>query len=148
VLRRDGISAPPLEVVITDVQPGIFTVGQNGVGQAAALLSGTAKLAAPGTPASRGGYVELYATGLGPVDNAPGDGEPASLAATSPVHIPVSVTLGGKPAQVVFAGLAPGTVGLYQVNIKVPDDAPTGDAVAVVIQQRNAVSNTATIAVR
>jgi uncharacterized protein (TIGR03437 family) len=60
----------------------------------------------------------------------------------------VTATVGGHDAKVLFAGLAPGAVGLYQINVRIPEDAPTGDAVEVVLTQKNVRSNTVTIAVR
>jgi uncharacterized protein (TIGR03437 family) len=58
------------------------------------------------------------------------------------------VTIGGVPATPSFAGLAPGWVGLYQVNVQVPANAPTGDAVPVTLSVGGAVSNQVTIAVQ
>ena len=59
-----------------------------------------------------------------------------------------TVTIGGVSATVSFSGLAPGFVGLYQVNVTVPDNAPMGDAVPVILNIGGATSNTVTIAVR
>ena len=59
-----------------------------------------------------------------------------------------TVTIGGMEADVVFSGLAPDFVGLYQVNVQVPSDAPIGDAVEVVITIGGVTSNTVTIAVQ
>jgi uncharacterized protein (TIGR03437 family) len=53
-----------------------------------------------------------------------------------------SVTIGGLPAAVDFAGLAPGFIGLGQMNIRVPAEAPTGDAVPLVIQGAKTVTVT------
>jgi len=47
--------------------------------------------------------------------------------------LPVSVTIGGRPAQVPFAGMAPNLVGLFQVNAVVPADTPPGSAVALAV---------------
>ena len=60
---------------------------------------------------------------------------------------PVTATLGGVNAPVTFAGLAPGFVGLYQVNVKVPEGVAAGDAVSLVITQAEVSSNTVTIAI-
>ncbi len=58
-----------------------------------------------------------------------------------------TVTIGDVPAVVNFSGLAPGFVGLYQVNVEVPANAPTGEAVEVVLTIGGVASNTVTIAV-
>ena len=133
--------------------PGIFTVDHNGEGQGAVLIAGTGSFATPvgalsrGLPAARGEYVEIYATGLGAVDHEPRDGELSPLDPLARTLSIPSVTIGGVPAEVTFSGLAPGQVGLYQVNARVPDDAPAGDAVPLVLSIEGAVSNTVTIAV-
>jgi uncharacterized protein (TIGR03437 family) len=148
LLRRNGVPAAPFQVVVASVQPGIFAMNAQGTGQAAALVSGTSNVAVPGTPVSRGAVVELYATGLGSTSDAPEDGVPSSLTRLSHVAVPVEVSVGGRPARVLFAGLAPGTVGLYQINVEVPSDAPVGDSVAVLMTQGGAKSNVVTIAIR
>ena len=60
------------------------------------------------------------------MDNRPASGDPASTQTLSPCRSTPEVTVGGRAAQVLFCGLAPGFVGLYQINITVPADAPTG----------------------
>ncbi len=70
-------------------------------------------------PARPGGFIEIYATGLGRV-LAGGRGGP------SLTEKPVGVTLDGQPVQVAYAGIAPGFIGLYQVNAAVPDTLPPG----------------------
>ena len=141
-------------VPIVSASPGIFTVEHNGEGQGAVLIAGTGSYAAPvgeasrGFPVARGGYIEIYATGLGAVDNEPRDGSLASSDPLSRTIATPSVTIGGVPAEVTFSGLAPGQVGLYQVNARVPHDAPVGDFVPLVLSMEGAVSNTVTIAVR
>jgi uncharacterized protein (TIGR03437 family) len=59
-----------------------------------------------------------------------------------------AATVSGMPAKVSFSGLAPGYVGLYQINAQVPANAPTGDVMPVVISIGGANSNTVTIAVQ
>jgi uncharacterized protein (TIGR03437 family) len=58
------------------------------------------------------------------------------------------VTIGGVPANVSFSGLAPGYVGLYQVNAQVPAGLAANDAVPVVLQMGGTTSNAAAIAVQ
>jgi uncharacterized protein (TIGR03437 family) len=59
----------------------------------------------------------------------------------------VTVTIGGVPATPTFAGLAPGWVGLYQVNVQVPRMRPQGDAVPVALSVGGVISNQVTMAV-
>jgi uncharacterized protein (TIGR03437 family) len=139
--------------------PQIFTVNQQGFGQGRVLITGTSSLAVPvgafpgSRPVKRGEYISIFATGLGPVQNQPVDGEPPSGNAVTTLTPLVSfgclgtdgsVLQCGVPAQ--FSGLAPGFVGLYQVNVQVPDFAISGDAVPVNVFL-GAISNFVTIAI-
>ena len=70
--------------------------------------------------------MQIYANGVGPVDNRPPSGDPAGAQPLSRCRVPPEVTIGGRTATVLFCGLAPGFVGLYQINATVPADAPVG----------------------
>jgi uncharacterized protein (TIGR03437 family) len=135
----------PQSLVVAEAQPGIFTVNQQGTGQGSIVKSDEVTLAQPGTPASVGEVVVIYCTGLGAVKPAVTAGTPAPL--TDTVN-PVTVTIGGKTAQVLFSGLTPGYAGLYQVNAVVPSGITTGDAVPVVLGVAGQTSPAVTIAVR
>jgi uncharacterized protein (TIGR03437 family) len=85
---------------------------------------------------------------LGPVTDQPKSGDQASANPLSLTTSTPTVSIGSLQARVVFAGLAPGYVGLYQVNVQVPADAPIGDAVPVALSIGGASSNVVTIAVQ
>jgi uncharacterized protein (TIGR03437 family) len=112
-------------VIMADISKG-FIVGPTGVN----LGLG------PMQPIPRGDFAYFYATGLGAFmpsgNNAPvqdgGVGVPGVT--YNAVSMP-QVTIGGIQAQVLFAGQAPGFPGVYQVNIQIPQSAPTGDGIAV-----------------
>jgi uncharacterized protein (TIGR03437 family) len=78
----------------------------------------------------------LYVVGVGDVSPAleTGFSPVASMTASSlPLPLlPVSVTVGGVPAFVTFAGITPGFIGLAQVNITLPESTPTGSQPLVV----------------
>jgi uncharacterized protein (TIGR03437 family) len=76
--------------------------------------------------ARRGQVIQIFANGLGPVDNHPASGQPAPTTQILPCNSNPTVTVGGATAAVQFCGLAPGFVGLYQLNVTVPSNAPTG----------------------
>jgi uncharacterized protein (TIGR03437 family) len=142
---RNGEQSNPIPVTVVDAQPAIFTTNARGTGQGAVLIANTATIAGTGNgeqPVPRGGYIEIYCTGLGKVTNTPEDGVPApgapSLAKT--LITPLTVTIGGANAQVEFSGLAPGFVGLYQINAQVPSNAPTGSKVPIVVTVGNVQS--------
>jgi uncharacterized protein (TIGR03437 family) len=148
-------ASTPASLTVAAAGPGVFTTNSSGSGQAAALISGTAFVAAPaGTfpgsrPVSRGEFLSIYCTGLGAVTNQPTTGQsgPAgtSLAFTSATPV---VMIGGAPATVVFSGLAPGFVGLYQVDVKVPQQSTIGNQVPITVSVGGVTSNVATIAIQ
>ena len=70
------------------------------------------------TPAPVNSIVSAYVTGLGNVTPAVNSGTAAPTDTST--LAPVTATIGGAAAKVVFAGLAPGFAGLYQVNIETP----------------------------
>jgi uncharacterized protein (TIGR03437 family) len=121
------------------VTPGIFTLDGSGTGQGAILLSGTNTVAMPhvngipSQPAKPGKLISIYAAGLGPVSADLPAGQPAPLHTLVTAEALIDVLIGGSKAQVQFAGLAPGFVGLYQVNAQIPKGTPAGNAVPVEI---------------
>jgi uncharacterized protein (TIGR03437 family) len=147
------LTSAPLTVPLAGQAPGIFLL--NSAGQGAVLIANTASIAAPvGTfpasrPAQQGEYISIFCTGLGTVSNQPATGAPAAADKLSLTDtVPVSVSIGGIPTtSVLFSGLAPGFLGLYQVNVQVPANSPTGSAVPVTIGMGATTSNQATIAV-
>ena len=77
-------------------------------------------------PVARGAVVILYANGLGPVTQPQASGYPASGSVVAYTTAGVTVKIGGVDAPVSFSGLAPGYVGLYQINATVPTTIGTG----------------------
>jgi uncharacterized protein (TIGR03437 family) len=80
-----------------------------------------------------GSAIIVYANGLGPVDKPVAAGSLSSDPLTRTLTEPV-VRIGGVLAPVLFSGLAPQFVGVNQVNVVVPADAPVGDAVPLQIE--------------
>jgi uncharacterized protein (TIGR03437 family) len=92
-------------------------------------------------------FISIFASGLGDVSNRPPSGEPPSGGGLSTTLQTPSVPIGGIEVPVSFSGLT-SYVGLYQVDVQVPSNAPTGAAVEVVITIGGVSSNTVTIAVQ
>jgi uncharacterized protein (TIGR03437 family) len=162
-LARNGAAAS-VTVQIAPQAPGLFTMNGQGTGQAAALIAGTASVAAPlgafssSRPARPGEYVSLYGTGLGPVLQpiplVTGEATPVTLFpfqpftnAYYPTIAKTTVTIGGITATVQFAGLAPAMIGVYQINVLVPANAPPGPAVPVVVSVGGVAAPAVTIAI-
>lgn len=104
--------------------PGIFTYdGKYVVAQAASDGS----LIGPDNPAIPGEILILYTTGLGPLTLTLADGYGAPSGPLAYTVDPFKVLVNNEPADVLFSGLAPGFVGLYQINLRLPSDLPPGD---------------------
>jgi uncharacterized protein (TIGR03437 family) len=98
-------------------------------------------------PAHPDEILHLFLTGMGPVTPQVGTGEAAPTSSLSTVVGPVYVSWGGdlpsnfpNPANVLFAGLAPGTVGLEQVDVQVPHEAPAQLGISVQTSSANAAA--------
>ncbi len=141
-----GQSAGTVTLSVAASAPAIFTVSA-GTGLAEAVnQDGT--LNSTVDPAPRGSVVSLYATGEGVTQPAGTDGVPASGSATQPI-LPVTVTIGGPLADILYAGEAAGFVGLLLVNARVPANLTATGLVPVVLNVGTAASQTGvTIAVR
>lgn len=120
-----GQASAPQSIAVQPASPGIFTVSGNGTGAVPALnQNGT--LNEPANPAERGSILVLYVTGLGTISPAVPDGTVIAGTESRP-ELPVSVSIGNVPASVEYAGGAPGQIfGLYQLNVRVPAGAPSG----------------------
>jgi uncharacterized protein (TIGR03437 family) len=153
-ILQDTKRSQTVSLIVDQFAPSLFSANQRGDGQGAMRIAGSAAVPAPentfpgSRPARNGEVVEVYATGLGPVTNQPASGAAASTTSLSRAMAEVTATAGGVPARVAFAGLAPGTVGLYQVNIEITPELPRGDAVPVEISVGGQRSNTVTMAIR
>ncbi len=145
-----GLVSLPQPATLAPYAPGIFAMNQSGSGQGAIEIASTGQLAAPlGTnsrPVMQGEYVVIYCTGLGAVSNQPATGSAALASPLSFTSTQPTVTIGGVSALVTFSGLAPGFVGLYQVNALVPGGFVTGNNVNLILSIGGVQSNTVTIA--
>ena len=155
-VTSNGVMSDPQTINLAPFHPGIFATNATGTGQGTILIAATGEVAAPSgsipgraaRPVTRGDFISIFCTGLGTVTNQPATGAPASANPLSMTPATPSVTIGGAPATMSFSGLSPGFVGLNQVNVQVPGNAPTGDAVEVVLTIGGVTSNTVTIAVQ
>ena len=139
VLIAGGYDTPPVSLnsaqlytpTVLVPSPVLFSISGDGKGPGAILHSGTRQVVSPSDPAVAGEALEIYLTGLA-------DG---SL-------IPPQVAIGGRMAEVLFFGKAPGFAGVDQVNIRVPSGVSPGSTVGVRLTYLNRPTNEVTIAVR
>lgn len=140
---NNGTTSATVSVPVLTAQPGIInysTAGENfGV-----ILHANFQLADSAHPAVPGETVLIYCTGLGAVSSEPADGAAANGQSTV---VMAKVTMGGVNAAVSFSGLAPGFVGLYQVNAMVPSGLASGNQ-PVVISMGGSSSNSALLPIQ
>jgi len=151
VVNVGNVASAPAQFTVGPASPGIFATGSLAIAQNVdgTLAQPPGSIAGLTThPVKVGDAIIIYATGLGAVDNPPADGGiPPSGTLVNTLTKPI-VTVGGMTAQVLFSGLQPQFVGVNQVNIVIPPNAPTGGAVPLQIQMGGITSPaTVTIAV-
>ena len=150
VQREGGAEAisVPETITIAEARPAIFTTNQQGTGQGAILNQDFSPNSAE-NPEAVGNVIQVFSTGLGNTDPSVPSGQLApSQEPLARVLVPVQAQIGGHSATVHFAGLAPGFVGLYQVNVQIPAGVTPGPEVPLVLFQNGVPSNTVTVAVQ
>jgi len=122
---------------IQPAAPGIFLSGTAGplTGIPVVLKAASQTLVTPSNPIHGGDDLTIYATGLGVTSPLVEAGNPAPSAPPALANIAPAVHLGAIPVAVSFAGLAPGQVGVFQINLKVPAHPPSGADVPLSISQ-------------
>jgi uncharacterized protein (TIGR03437 family) len=142
VVRTGGLETASVNATISPAAPGIFMFGEN----RAVVQNQDGSLNTSENPAHAGSIIVAYLTGLGNVDHPVPTGAAAPLSPLSSSLFPVNVTVAGMTADVQFAGLTPGFVGLMQLNVRVPQ-VPAGTH-PIEISINGSASNPAIISVR
>ena len=108
VIRGENGVSDPLRVTLVAQDPGIFSLFRQGapVGSSNPILPGDA--------------ITIFATGLGVVAPPVLSGQPGTANPTAVAAIWPTASVGGQPAKVEHAGLSPGMVGVYQVEVTIP----------------------------
>ncbi len=154
-VENNGAFSNTITVPVQTTGPAIFTLNASGQGQAAVLnynqQTQSYVVNGPAQQATAGSIIAIYATGLGETSQACTEG--GIWSATGPfatLNTPVRVLIGGREAQVLYSGPAPGFVqGVYQINAVVPTGVTAGNEVPIVLESgtRRSASGV-TIAVR
>jgi uncharacterized protein (TIGR03437 family) len=119
-------------VTVSPVAPAIFQVGSPTVG---AVTNQDNTLNTPSNPLVRGQTLVIYCTGLG------------ALTGQGTALTPVAVVLNGQELPPSYAGQTPGSPGLYQVNVVIPDSTPPSLALSLTLKQGGQLSNVVNVAV-
>ena len=134
---NQGIATAAYPLVVVAEDPGTFTFGGLGQGQAAVLnydsTSGAYTINSSKNAAPRGSTIVIYATGMGELSTQVPDGTVASAAGLLADQT-ARVDINGQPAVVSYAGAAPGAVaGLVQINAIVPPTVSTGASIPITV---------------
>lgn len=146
VIEYQGTRSAPVSVPVIRSAPALFTRNASGRGQAA-MLNDFGCCNSAKNRAKRGGLAYLFATGEGLFLTASDQKFLPEKPSAGPVPVSgdLKVTVGGVPAQVVYAGDA----GVLQINIRIPENAPVGGAIPVVLTVgENSSSSAVTMAIR
>jgi uncharacterized protein (TIGR03437 family) len=127
---RDSVAGPPASIRIAETAPGLFAVADG----FPVVTRPDGSLVTIANPARPGQIVILWATGLGSTNPPLRPGELARGAAPLQRSAEFQIALNGKVVpvgSVLYAGIAPGFAGLYQINLLLPDDTPANPTIRV-----------------
>jgi len=124
------------QVTVSAVAPEIFLLASPSEG---AILNQDNTINTAMTPLPRGQTLQIFATGLGAT---------VKQGAYSVASTTVTAVVNGTELPVSFAGLAPGFVGLYQVDVPIPATMPPGSGISLTLKQGGQLSNVVTIALQ
>ncbi len=127
---REGLAGPVITLPVVNAAPALFVTGNN----LALATHGDYSLVTPSAPATAGEIIVLFATGMGKTSPDPGPGEIPTYAAPLVNLSTLQVTLAGQavdPSLIKYAGLSPGSAGLYQINLEIPSGTPANPAILV-----------------
>jgi len=128
---HNGVTSANVPVSVAASAPGLFSANASGSGPGAIYNQDLTPNSAS-NPAAAGTIVVLFGTGEGQTNPAGVDGMINTTTFPSPV-LPVTVTIGGQPAQILYDGAIPGQVaGLLQINARVPVGLASGPQPVVV----------------
>ena len=141
MVNNNGELSNGVVVPVEASSPGIFSVEETGIGPGV-LTHADFKPITEANPALPGERIIIFVTGVGALnppiaDGSPGPADPLSFT-TDPN---VAVLFGGEEGRIFFSGAAPFFVGLYQINVTIPDTVFPGPAVPVAIATSNAFSD-------
>jgi uncharacterized protein (TIGR03437 family) len=127
-----------IPVTMDLASPGFFTDGNLTYGQASSLnQDNTRNSATNAIPRTQ--VIQLFLTGAGIVPNMPPDGTLPGAAFRTSINPRVVIGTTFVPdANIQYSGLAPGLVGVWQINVLVPDiTSGVGSSVAIGVQYQD-----------
>lgn len=137
VVHTPGGTSDNFNLIVQPNSPAVFLSGVAGPVTNLPTIIRLANnlLVTDSNPVHPGDSLVIYLTGLGQTNPAGTTGFPAPGSPLASALTATAVTLGGMNLPLTYAGLAPGEVGVYQINLNVPGGVPTGIAMPLTITQ-------------
>jgi len=136
LLVTDAGYSLPVQMALVPVQPGTVAFPDGGL----VAQHGNYSLVTVANPAKPNEVVTIYLVGMGATTPAVASGTAAPSAPLASVNTDAKVTVDGQVADIIFQGLTPGGVGLYQINFRIPGNARAGN-LDIVISQDGITTN-------
>jgi uncharacterized protein (TIGR03437 family) len=148
VVEHGGVKSAAFGVAVMDTAAGLLTATGTGNGQGS-ILNFDGRVNAAENPSEKGRAITIFATGSGIWSESVPDGR-IFVVATRPPAAAVSLTVGGQPARILYAGGAPfQPPGVIQVNAVVPVDVGSGpQPVVLTVGQSSSAQQQVTVAVQ
>lgn len=134
---RSSFGEASARIEVADQAPGLFLIDSRG---SAAILNQDSSLNSSANPAVRGQALVVFATGLGPVE--------VQTSGLSTTTNSVRLVVNNREVTPFFSGLAPGFVGLYQLNVLLPGNLPPGLDQIVLLRSGGRDSNPGLVSIR
>jgi len=143
ILRTPGGSSDTYNLQVIPGAPSVFRSGVAGplTNVPTIIRDSNGQLVTDSDPVHRNDILVIFLTGLGLTSPAVPTGMPSPLNPLAIALTKPSVTIGGMQLPLSYYGLAPGEVGVYQINVRVPANVPTGLSVPLAISQGNYTSS-------
>jgi uncharacterized protein (TIGR03437 family) len=133
----DSMTIGPFVVAVAPSVPGVFYV-----------TNSDGSINSAGNPAARGDFVTIYGTGGGLTSPAGTTGGFWPLSPLASLTLPISITIGGVDAGLIFSGSAPTLLsGFFQVNVRVPQNL-TPSASAPMVLNIGTARTTVSVAIK
>jgi len=130
LISANGALTTPDTVQLSDATPGLAVFADGTL----IAQHGDGTLVSKDSPAQPGEYLVAYGAGMGGTNATPASGAASPSSPLATPADPPTLLVNGAPAPLLFAGLTPGLVGLYQLNFQVPAGLTAGDLTIVVTQ--------------
>lgn len=131
-VMREGLTGPKVTIPVVDAAPALFANANYAIASDRPLTG----VIAPDTPAKPGDLIVLWCTGLGKTIANPSTGYLPPYISEIVNKSSLQVLLDGvpvDPAAILYAGLTPGSAGLYQINLILPDTVGADPEIRVAI---------------